>query len=241
MADKKISALTAAGTLDGTEEVPVVQGAATVKTTTAAIAALGGGGMTLLAAAAISSPVTSLVLALTGSYSSYKLDCINWKGEGVETPTDTIFLSLEVSVDGGLTFIGTGSENYDEYAKFEMFASADIGDPIGNVQKLTATSIEATLAAYQPSVDAANGGVGVTGTLEVFPGASGQSFMVRSNMHSFPSKPGMFICDSIINPAAIDFDASWLARITHVCVQFYDNEWNDSLINSGYYRFWGIG
>jgi hypothetical protein len=46
MADKKISALTAAGTLDGTELVPVVQSGSTVKTTTAAIAALGGGGNT---------------------------------------------------------------------------------------------------------------------------------------------------------------------------------------------------
>lgn len=44
MADKKISALTAAGALTGTEEVEVVQGGVNVKTTPAAIAALGGGG-----------------------------------------------------------------------------------------------------------------------------------------------------------------------------------------------------
>lgn len=44
MADKKISQLTGAGTLTGTEEVPIVQGGITVKTTTQDIADLGGGG-----------------------------------------------------------------------------------------------------------------------------------------------------------------------------------------------------
>lgn len=42
MADTKISALSAAAALDGTEELPVVQSAATVKTTAADIAALAG-------------------------------------------------------------------------------------------------------------------------------------------------------------------------------------------------------
>jgi len=44
MADKKISELTGAGTLTGTEEVPIVQSGVTVKTTTQDIADLGGGG-----------------------------------------------------------------------------------------------------------------------------------------------------------------------------------------------------
>jgi hypothetical protein len=44
MADKKISELTGAGTLTGTEEVPIVQGGVTVKATTQDIADLGGGG-----------------------------------------------------------------------------------------------------------------------------------------------------------------------------------------------------
>jgi hypothetical protein len=44
MADKKISELTGAGTLTGTEEVPIVQGGITVKATTQDIADLGGGG-----------------------------------------------------------------------------------------------------------------------------------------------------------------------------------------------------
>lgn len=46
MADVKISELPAAGALDGTEEVPVVQAATTKKTTTQEIADLGGGGGT---------------------------------------------------------------------------------------------------------------------------------------------------------------------------------------------------
>lgn len=44
MADKKISELTAAGALDGTELVGIVQGGTTVQTTTQDIADLGGGG-----------------------------------------------------------------------------------------------------------------------------------------------------------------------------------------------------
>lgn len=44
MSDKKISALPVAGTLGGTEIVPVVKGGTTKRTTTADIAALGGGG-----------------------------------------------------------------------------------------------------------------------------------------------------------------------------------------------------
>ena len=44
MADIKISALTGASALDGTEEIPIVQTGATVKATTQAIADLGGGG-----------------------------------------------------------------------------------------------------------------------------------------------------------------------------------------------------
>lgn len=44
MADTKISAETAAGTLDGTEIVPVVKGGANRRTTTQDIADLGGGG-----------------------------------------------------------------------------------------------------------------------------------------------------------------------------------------------------
>lgn len=44
MADIKISALSSAGALAGTEAVPIVQSGATVKTTTQAIANLGGGG-----------------------------------------------------------------------------------------------------------------------------------------------------------------------------------------------------
>jgi len=41
MADVKISALSSAGALDGTEEVPVVQSSSTVKATTQDVADLG--------------------------------------------------------------------------------------------------------------------------------------------------------------------------------------------------------
>ena len=44
MADTKISAMTSAAALDGTELVPVVQGGANVKATTQAIADLAGAG-----------------------------------------------------------------------------------------------------------------------------------------------------------------------------------------------------
>jgi hypothetical protein len=44
MADKKISQLTAAATLTGTELLPIVQGGQTVQTTAQDIADLGGGG-----------------------------------------------------------------------------------------------------------------------------------------------------------------------------------------------------
>jgi len=48
MAKIKISDLAAAGTLDGSEEIPVVQGGETVKTTAQDIADLGGGGSSYL-------------------------------------------------------------------------------------------------------------------------------------------------------------------------------------------------
>lgn len=63
MADTKISDLTAAATLTGTELVPVVQGAATVQTTTQDIADLAAAASTLTPVRTVSGTSDTLVLA----------------------------------------------------------------------------------------------------------------------------------------------------------------------------------
>ncbi len=77
MADTKISALSAASTLDGSELLPVVQGGSTVKATAAAIAALasgGGGGNGLLAvdASTLGPSVSALAAGTHAAYAGFK-------------------------------------------------------------------------------------------------------------------------------------------------------------------------
>lgn len=91
MAKEKISELPAAGTLDGTEEIPGVQGGDTVKMTTQAIADLGGGGDTVIVYGALLSqesadaPVATPVNSAAGNY----LGGIVWTRdiEGIYTGT----------------------------------------------------------------------------------------------------------------------------------------------------------
>lgn len=62
MADVKISQLTAASTLDGTEVVPIVQSGATKKTTTQDIADLASGGGYTVVTGTLAAGSTSLTL-----------------------------------------------------------------------------------------------------------------------------------------------------------------------------------
>jgi hypothetical protein len=59
MSNVKISELSAAATLDGTEEVPIVQSSSTVRTTAQAIADLGGGGLGYLVYTALLSQTST--------------------------------------------------------------------------------------------------------------------------------------------------------------------------------------
>lgn len=77
MADTKISAETAAGTLDGTEIVPVVKGGANRRTTSQAIADLAGGG---------GSGLYSQVLSATPTGASTGLS--TWVNQGSATVAD---------------------------------------------------------------------------------------------------------------------------------------------------------
>lgn len=62
MADVKISELTSAASLDGTEIVPIVQSGSTVKTTAQDIADLGGGSGFTIVTGTLTAGSTSLVL-----------------------------------------------------------------------------------------------------------------------------------------------------------------------------------
>lgn len=83
---KKISELTAAGTLDGSELIEAVQGGASVQTTAQAIADLGGGGNTLYSADDTIADAARVVTLPSGGTLTFGLDGSNF---------------LQVGEDGG--------------------------------------------------------------------------------------------------------------------------------------------
>jgi len=112
MAKIKISDLAAAGTLDGSEEIPVVQGGETVKTTAQDIADLGGGGssylkyVALLSQTGTDAPVaTVLENTLGGTVVWYRDDTGQYSAilSGVFTINKT-WISVFASEAGAYTY-----------------------------------------------------------------------------------------------------------------------------------------
>ena len=126
MADKKISQLTGASTLTGTEELPIVQGGQTVKTTTQDIADLAGGG-----------GVKKYVALLS---------------PGADPFTDPPFAStiFENTMDGNITFGIDGNGTYwieninlvDPTKVFVLFTGSKSGKGNGNVESIGAEIYE---------------------------------------------------------------------------------------------------
>ena len=109
MADKKISELSNAGALDGTELVPLVQGGATDKTTTQAIADL-------------ATPDTSGLVPYTGATADVNLDTygldakfLNVKGTGGAGHLGLKHQSADATAGGGETVIFAGSDGEPRY------------------------------------------------------------------------------------------------------------------------------
>lgn len=126
MANVKISQLASAASLTGTEEVPVVQGGATVKTTAQAIADLGGGGgglgtvdINVTGGTAGTFSITSYLITTipdqTGSISApvQAFPAINissgggYGGGGAFTATGLEFPTLQVALDLSITSTST--------------------------------------------------------------------------------------------------------------------------------------
>lgn len=126
MADTKISALTAAGALTGSEAVPVVQGGATKRTTLAAVAAL--------AAAPAGVPI---VHALPFAFNTLHLS--DGTGAALYTPTvGDLLLDAWVNI----------STNWDGTTP-----NGDVGDPLNNsagLFTLTGAVLDMTASDQQP-------------------------------------------------------------------------------------------
>lgn len=110
MANVKISQLASAASLTGTEEVPVVQGGATVKTTAQAIADLGGGGgglgtLDIVADGTVGGP-TSV------TYGVFSLIPATVPGGSISTPVVAIpsINFTDSSIYGGNAFTATNLE-----------------------------------------------------------------------------------------------------------------------------------
>lgn len=102
MPDTKISALSDAGALTGTEIVPLANGAANERTTTQAIANLGGGGAITLISTQVASASASLdFTGLTGTH---------WKmvGKLLRPATSAAQSLVRIGVGGTPTYAVTG-------------------------------------------------------------------------------------------------------------------------------------
>lgn len=98
MASVKISQLASAAALTGTEEVPVVQGSATVKTTVQDIANLAGGGLTFDVVTVGTLGTSPLTVSATSSF------VLNPEQGSQSAPLITIPV---LSINGGMGFSGT--------------------------------------------------------------------------------------------------------------------------------------
>lgn len=120
MADQKISALSAAGALGGTEAVPIVQAGSTVKTTVAAIAALatGTGTVTSVSVTTANGVSGSVATATTTPAISLTLGAITpttVNGNTITTGTGTLTLgagsTLATSATNSITLTSTAATN----------------------------------------------------------------------------------------------------------------------------------
>jgi hypothetical protein len=105
MADTKISAMTSAGSLTGTEIVPIVQSGANKSTTAQAIANLAGG---VVSSGTISSAVPYLDITIPSHP-----DCFDLSLAGFRL-SDGDNLVMALSFDGGTTFLNDVN-NWDSY------------------------------------------------------------------------------------------------------------------------------
>ncbi len=139
MADKKISELTAAGPLSGTEVVPVVQSGVTKKTTAADIAALGGGG--------------GAVSSVNGEMGAVVLDALEID---VASLVPSEYTPADSSVEGHLSGIDTAFSNLSDVAfsgdYSDLLNLPTLGTAADNDEGDFATSGQGTLAdsAVQP-------------------------------------------------------------------------------------------
>lgn len=98
MADKKISALSSAGALSGTEPVPIVQGGVTVKTTVQDIADLAGGG--------VSSVTAGTNISVTGTSTNPIINSLSDRYKTSSTTSNSVSNgSKTFTVDANLSYI----------------------------------------------------------------------------------------------------------------------------------------
>jgi hypothetical protein len=143
MANTKISAMTAAAALDGTELVPVVQGGGNVKATTQDIADLAGGGglvdQTLASSVTVTMPGESVKFAGT-------------RTSGTVTATSNCWINFDGDADAG----------YDEF-----YFNSVIVDSAGAGQAATAgIDVYTGIDGDPSSANVVLGASGVTGTVQ---------------------------------------------------------------------------
>lgn len=200
MADIKISQLPAAGTLDGTELVPIVQTGTTVKTTAQDIADLSaGGGGTVTAVSvttangisgSVANPTTTPAISLT--LGAITPTTVNASGavtgsnlSGTNTGDQTITLTGQVTGSGTGSFATTIANNTVTNAELAQMATHTVkGNATGgtaNAADLTGTQVTALLDPFSSSLQGVvpPSGGGTTaflradGTFAVPPGGGG--------------------------------------------------------------------
>jgi len=123
MANKKISQLTAASALTGTEELPIVQSGQTVKTTAQDIADLAGGGsylkyVAILNQEGVNAP-TAIVLENTIGEISFTYDGVgeySAVSDGLFGQTKTVMFITQTSGQNGTFFLALVTDNIVQFA-----------------------------------------------------------------------------------------------------------------------------
>ena len=190
MADKKISGLTSAGALSGTEPVPIVQGGATVKTTVQDIANL----------ATPATPDLQQVLdAGAVSTTGFKID--DGISGAIQVAPNYILLTNPLGGDAYIT-----SPTLDEGVTFELpdkpngteiFAMLSDITGGGSVNSVTAgTNISVTGTSTDPIINSLSDRYKTTSLSSVLIGNGSKTFTVDANLSYIPLQEVLVVFNS---------------------------------------------
>ena len=190
MADKKISGLTSAGALAGTEPVPIVQGGATVKTTVQDIANL-------------ATPATPDLQQVTdaGATTTNGITVDNGAGESINVKHNLIKITNALAADAVITSpnLTTATEFQlpDKLTSPQTFAMLSDLTGGGSVNSVTAgTNISVTGTSTDPVINSLSDRYKTTSLSSVLIGNGSKTFTVDANLSYIPLQEVLVVFNS---------------------------------------------